>query len=80
MVLLVEHILNVETLNSQHGGHRKHDTVKEIVPIQDYLFRYDRGTFWTGRHVFTYFGLRFVHISHWLFDPLSRAKVLYYAP
>lgn len=26
--LHVEHILNVETLNSQHGGHRKHDTVK----------------------------------------------------
>lgn len=50
----------------------------EVVPIVDYLFRYDRGAFWTGRYVFTYFAVPFLFIFRWLLDPLMRTKVLYH--
>lgn len=76
--LHVERILKFDTPSAYPGVDRRLDKVKEIVPIQDYLFRYDRGAFWTGRHVFTYFGLLFIHVLRWLFDPLLRTEVLYH--
>ncbi|KAL9135369.1 MAG: hypothetical protein Q9175_003445 [Cornicularia normoerica] len=76
--LHVERILKSDTASAYPGVDRRLDKVKEIVPIQDYLFRYDRGAFWTGRRVFTYFGLLFIHVLRWLFDPLLRTEVLYH--
>lgn len=76
--LHVEHVLNGDIPGAHPGICQKADKYKEIVPIQDYLFRYDRGAFWTGLHVFTYFGLRFSHVLRWLFDPLLRTAVLYH--
>ncbi|KAL9104856.1 MAG: hypothetical protein Q9163_000242 [Psora crenata] len=50
----------------------------ETVPLRDYLFRYDRGAFWTGRYVFTYFAVPFLYILRWAFDALLHTKVLYH--
>ena len=50
----------------------------EVVPIQDYLFRYDRGAFWAGRHVFTYFAIPFIRLMRWAFDSLLHTKILYH--
>lgn len=76
--LHVESILNHEIASRHSRSHEKVDYHKEIMPIQDYLFRYDRGAFWTGRHVFTYFSLPFTYPLRCLFDPLLRAKVMYH--
>lgn len=50
----------------------------EIVPTADCLFRYDRGAFWAGRHVITYFGIPFIRLFHWAFDSLLHTKILYH--
>ena len=76
--LHVESILNRATSSVHAGAYQKSNKYKEIVPVHDYLFRYDRGAFWTGRHVFTYFGLLFLPVLRWLFDPLLRTNILYH--
>ena len=53
-------------------------TWTETVPTADYLFRYDRGAFWAGRYVFTYFGIPFIRLFRWALDPLFHTKVLYH--
>ncbi|KAL9127880.1 MAG: hypothetical protein Q9217_003316 [Psora testacea] len=50
----------------------------EAVPLVDYLFRYERGAFWTGRYAFTYFALPFVYILRWALDSLLHTKILYH--
>jgi len=50
---------------------------EELVPLRDYLFRYDRGAFWMGRDA-----LRYVHLPdsaavRAALDPLLRARRLY---
>lgn len=50
----------------------------EVVPVQDYLFRYDRGAFWTGRHVFAYFAIPFTRFMRWAFDAFMHTKILYH--
>jgi delta24-sterol reductase len=51
----------------------------ELVPIKDYLFRYDRGCFWTGTLAFEYFMLPFNAITRWLLDYLMHARIMYHA-
>lgn len=50
----------------------------EVVSVEDYLFRYDRGAFWTGRYVFKYFALPFTRLMRWAFDPLLHTRILYH--
>ena len=50
----------------------------EVVPVPDYLFRYDRGAFWTGRHAFTYFAIPFTRFWRWALDSLMYTKILYH--
>lgn len=76
--LHAESILNHEIASRHSQSYEKADHHREIVPIQDYLFRYDRGAFWTGRHIFTYFNLPFTYLLRCLFDPLLRTKVMYH--
>lgn len=41
-----------------HAQSRSANTTSvEYIPIADYLFRYDRGAFWMGRHAFDYFSV-----------------------
>jgi Delta24-sterol reductase len=49
------------------------------VPLTDYLFRYDRGAFWTGKYAFQYFVTPFNRITRWAFDSLMRTRVMYHA-
>lgn len=52
---------------------------RELVPLVDYLFRYDRGSFWTASYAFQYFFTPFNAVTRWLLDPLMRARVMYHA-
>lgn len=51
----------------------------ELVPIKDYLFRYDRGCFWTGTLAFEYFMIPFNGFTRWLLDYFVHARVMYHA-
>ena len=59
----------------------KHKTspVTELCPLKDYLFRYDRGAFWTGRYAFTYFLTPFNRITRYLLDWFMHTRVMYHA-
>lgn len=51
-------------------------TVTDYVPLVDYLFRYDRGGFWTGRQAFDYFKVPFNRITRYLLDPFMYTRVI----
>ncbi|CAK1354641.1 Delta(24)-sterol reductase [Cercospora beticola] len=51
----------------------------EIIPIRDYLFRYDRGAFWMGKYTYRYFAVPFNRVSRWLLDQYSRTRLMYHA-
>jgi delta24-sterol reductase len=58
----------------------KHEiAVTELIPLVDYLFRYDRGAFWTGRYAYKYFLAPFDRFSRWVLDYFMRTRVLYHA-
>ena len=50
----------------------------EVIPIIDYLFRYDRGAFWAAKPVFTYFNVPFNNFTRRLTDPFMHTKTLYH--
>lgn len=54
-------------------------TVTEHIPLVDYLFRYDRGAFWTGRYAFRYFITPFNRITRFLLNPFMHTRVMYHA-
>jgi delta24-sterol reductase len=47
------------------------------VPIEDYLFRYDRGAFWMGEYLFPIFKLTSNPLTRFLFAPFLHARKLY---
>jgi Delta24-sterol reductase len=49
------------------------------IPVTDYLFRYDRGAFWTGRYAFSYFLTPFNKFTRMLLDPFLHARPMYRA-
>jgi Delta24-sterol reductase len=53
--------------------------VTEAIPLSDYLFRYDRGAFWTGAYAFKYFKVPFNRITRYLLDPFMHTRVMYHA-
>lgn len=53
--------------------------VKELTPIRDYLFRYDRGAFWTGKYAFQYFLTPFNRVTRWALDYFMHTRVMYQA-
>jgi len=54
-------------------------SVTEAIPLVDYLFRYDRGTFWGGRYAFKYFLAPFNRITRFLLDRFMHTRVMYHA-
>jgi Delta24-sterol reductase len=52
---------------------------QELVPVKDYLFRYDRGTFWAGMYAFKYFITPFNSVTRWALDSLLRTDIAYHA-
>lgn len=49
----------------------------DIVPIQDYLFRYDRGAFWCGKYTFEALRLPFNRFTRWLMDGSMHTRELF---
>jgi hypothetical protein len=44
-------------------------TVNDWIPLEDYLFRYDRGAFWTTGYAVRYFSTPFNRITRFILDP-----------
>ncbi|KAH7078743.1 hypothetical protein BKA63DRAFT_563417 [Paraphoma chrysanthemicola] len=56
------------------------DTItKELVPIEDYLFRYDRGAFWMGMYAYKHFMVPFVWFTRFLLDYFMHTRIMYHA-
>lgn len=53
--------------------------VKEIVPLVDYLFRYDRGAFWMGKYAYNYFMVPFNRVTRWALDNFMKTRTMYHA-
>jgi delta24-sterol reductase len=54
-------------------------TYKDTIPIQSYLFRYDRGVFWSGLRAFKYFVMPFNRITRFLLNPFMYSRTMVHA-
>ncbi|KAF3033133.1 hypothetical protein E8E12_001258 [Didymella heteroderae] len=54
-------------------------THKEYVPVKTYLFRYDRGVFWSGLRAFKYFVTPFNALTRYLLDPFMYSRTMVHA-
>ncbi|KAI7341691.1 FAD-binding domain-containing protein [Hortaea werneckii] len=54
---------------------------KELIPLPEYLFRYDRGGFWVGRAAFSYFSpfVPFTRFTRWWLDDFLHTRMMYQA-
>ena len=52
---------------------------RESVPLQSYLFRYDRGVFWSGLRAFKYFITPFNALTRYLLDPFMYSRTMVHA-
>jgi FAD/FMN-containing dehydrogenase len=57
----------------------KTEPCTDYIPLKDYLFRYDRGAFWTAAFVFKRAKVPFTRFSRWLLDPLLHTRKMYAA-
>lgn len=73
--------LHVEKIAKQPSNRQDTSTpdVIDYIPLQDYLFRYDRGGFWVGRYAYRYFLTPFNFITRWLLDNFMHTRVMYHA-
>ncbi|EME78840.1 uncharacterized protein MYCFIDRAFT_43637 [Pseudocercospora fijiensis CIRAD86] len=51
----------------------------EYVPIQDYLFRYERGAFWISKYTYKYFAVPLNRFTRWLLDTYTHTRIMYSA-
>lgn len=51
----------------------------QLIPLTDYLFRYDRGSFWAGSYAFAYFKTPFTNFTRRVFDDLLHTRVIFKA-
>lgn len=51
----------------------------ELIPLAEYLFRYDRGGFWVGAMGFEYFMMPFNNFTRWLLDDFLHTRMMYTA-
>ena len=54
-----------------------HQTYEEMIPLKDYLFRYDRGGFWVGMYGFRRGSIPFNRLTRFLFNPFLKTRELY---
>jgi FAD/FMN-containing dehydrogenase len=48
----------------------------ETIPIKDYFFRYDRGTFWMGYHFFHFYKIPFIRFLRFILSDIMSAHKL----
>jgi delta24-sterol reductase len=58
---------------------QKGTVTKELVPIHDYLFRYDRGAFWMGMYAYKHFMVPFAWFTRFLLDYFMHTRIMYHA-
>jgi delta24-sterol reductase len=58
---------------------QKGAVTKELVPIEDYLFRYDRGAFWMGMYAYRHFMVPFIWLTRFLLDYFMHTRIMYHA-
>jgi Delta24-sterol reductase len=51
----------------------------EFVPVEDYIFRSDRGAFWMGKYAFTFFMVPFNWFFRLLLDYFMHTRIMYHA-
>ena len=51
----------------------------EMIPMAEYLFRYDRGGFWVGALAFEYFKIPFNDYTRWWLDDFLHTRMMYTA-
>lgn len=66
-------------LHVQSLVQRSSHTVTELVPVTDYLFRYDRGAFWVAKYGFQYFMVPFNWFTRWAVDYFTHTRYMYHA-
>lgn len=54
-------------------------TITDYIPLKSYLFRYDRGGFWTARYAFKYFITPFNRITRRALDRFMHTRDMYRA-
>ena len=57
-------------------SHKK-DPTTELIPLANYLFRYDRGGFWVGAMAFDYFKMPFNKFTRWWLDDFLHTRMMY---
>ena len=50
---------------------------EELVPLADYLFRYNRGAFWTGEFVFPFYHIPNNKLTRYLLNPFMNTRKLF---
>ena len=65
-----------QSLPSTHSKDSPH---KDLVPLESYIFRFDRGAFWTGKYAYSYFITPFNKITRFLLDPFMHTRIMYHA-
>lgn len=58
---------------------RAGQAVTDYIPLRDYLFRFDRGGFWTARYAFKYFLTPFNRVTRRLLNRFMHTRVMYHA-
>ena len=53
--------------------------ITEMIPLAEYLFRYDRGGFWVGALAFDYFKMPFNDYTRWWLDDFLHTRMMYTA-
>lgn len=56
---------------------KRHEEYEEIIPIKDYLFRYDRGGFWMGKYGFNFLKVPFNRFTRFIFNSFCTTRALY---
>ncbi|KAK6813860.1 hypothetical protein RU639_010605 [Aspergillus parasiticus] len=71
--------MHAEDMVSSPSSLEKETASKELIPLPDYLFRYDRGGFWVGKYAFEYFLFPQAKFMRWMLDGISHTRVMYHA-
>ena len=60
-------------------SHTTKASTTELIPLVEYLFRYDRGGFWVGAMAFKYFKMPFNKYTRWFLDDFLHTRMMYTA-
>ncbi|KAF2455204.1 hypothetical protein BDY21DRAFT_397381 [Lineolata rhizophorae] len=67
------------SLPAANGSEQQQPIATFLTPLPSYLFRFDRGAFWTASYAFPLFHTPFTRLTRCLLDPLMRTRRLYRA-